>query len=62
MEPGGWSVYMLQISLPKDLSVSDHPGLTVLLGSVYRATMPTLATPRDGPHTPSGPNLLDGIF
>ena len=62
METGGWSVYMLQISLPKDLSVSDHPGLTVLLGSVYRATMPTLATPRDGPHMPGGPNLLDEVF
>ena len=31
----------------------------LLLGSVYRAAMPTLATPRDGPHTPGGPNLLD---
>jgi hypothetical protein len=29
METGGWSVYMLQIALPKDLSVSDYPGLTV---------------------------------
>ena len=34
----------------------------LLLGSVYRAAMPTLATPRDGPHTPSGPNLLDETF
>ena len=34
----------------------------LLLGSVYRAAMPTLATPRDGPHTPSGPNLLDKSF
>ena len=31
----------------------------LLLGSVYHAAMPTRATPRDGPHTPSGPNLLD---
>ena len=31
----------------------------LLLGSVYRVAMPTHATPRDGPHTPSGPNLLD---
>ena len=30
-----------------------------LLGCVYRAAMPTRATPRDGPHMPSGPNLLD---
>ena len=34
----------------------------LLLGSVYRATMPTHATPREGPHTPSGPNLLDEFF
>ena len=34
----------------------------LLLGSVYHAAMPTLATPRDGPHTPSGPNLLDEFF
>ena len=34
----------------------------LLLGSVYRAAMPTLATPRDGPHTPGGPNLLDEFF
>ena len=34
----------------------------LLLGSVYHAAMPTLATPRDGPHTPSGPNLLDESF
>ena len=31
----------------------------LLLGSVYHAMMPTRATPREGPHTPSGPNLLD---
>ena len=30
-----------------------------LLGCVYRAAMPTHATPIEGPHTPSGPNLLD---
>ena len=34
----------------------------LLLGSVYRAAMPTRATPRDGPHTPSGPYLLDESF
>ena len=34
----------------------------LLLGSVYHAAMPTLATPRDGPHTPGGPNLLDKFF
>ena len=34
----------------------------LLLGSVYRAAMPTLATPRDGPHMPGGPNLLDEVF
>ena len=34
----------------------------LLLGSVYRAAMPTRATPRDRPHTPSGPNLLDETF
>ena len=34
----------------------------LLLGSVYRAAMPTLATPRDGPHTPGGPNMLDEFF
>ena len=34
----------------------------LLLGSVYCAAMPTHATPRDGPHTPSGPNLLDEFF
>ena len=34
----------------------------LLLGSVYRAAMPTRATPRDGPHTPRGPNLLDESF
>ena len=40
-----------------------HEGMfPLLLGSVYRATMPTRATPRDGPHTPSGPNLLDESF
>ena len=33
----------------------------LLLGSVYRAAMPTHATPRDGPHTPGGPNLLDAL-
>ena len=31
----------------------------LLLGCVYRAAMPMRATPREGPHTPSGPNLLD---
>ena len=31
----------------------------LLLGSVYRAVMPTRATSREGPHTPSDPNLLD---
>ena len=35
METGGWSVQLLfeilQIPFPKDLSVSDHPGLTVQL-------------------------------
>ena len=37
-----------------------HEGMfPFLLGCVYRAVMPTRATPRDGPHTPSGPNLLD---
>ena len=36
--------------------------LPLLLGSVYRAAMPTRATPRGGPHTPSGPNLLDKIL
>ena len=34
----------------------------LLLGSVYRAAMPTLATPRDGPHTPGSPNMLDEFF
>ena len=34
----------------------------LLLGSVYRAAMPTHATPRDGPHTPSGPNLVDELL
>ena len=34
----------------------------LLLGSVYRVVMPTLATPREGPHTPSGSNLLDETF
>ena len=34
----------------------------LLLGSAYRAVMPTLATPRDGPHMPGGPNLLDEFF
>ena len=34
----------------------------LMLGSVYRAAMPTHATRRDGPHTPSGPNLLDESF
>ena len=37
-----------------------HEGMfPFLLGCVYRATMPTCATPRDGPHMPSGLNLLD---
>ena len=37
-----------------------HEGMfPLLLGCVYRAAMPTRATPGDGPHTPSGPNLLD---
>ena len=36
--------------------------LPLLLGSVYRAAMPTRATPRDGPYTPGGPNLLDEFF
>ena len=37
-----------------------HKGMfPLLLGCVYRAAMPTRATPRDGPHTPSSPNLLD---
>ena len=31
----------------------------LLLGCVYRVAMPTRATPGEGPHTPSGPNLLD---
>ena len=31
----------------------------LLLGSVYCAAMSTRASPRDGPHTSSGPNLLD---
>ena len=36
-----------------------HKGMfPLLLGCVYHAAMPTRATPRDGPHTPSGPNLL----
>ena len=40
-----------------------HKGMfPLLLGCVYRAAMPTLATPRDGPHTPGGPNLLDEFF
>ena len=40
-----------------------HEGIfPFLLGSVYRAAMPTRATPRDGPHTPGGPNLLDEFF
>ena len=33
-----------------------------LLGCVYRVgpcCVPTRATPREGPHMPSGPNLLD---
>ena len=34
----------------------------LLLGSVYRVAMPTHATPRDGPYTPGGPNLLDEFF
>ena len=34
----------------------------LLLGSVYHAAMPTHATPRDGPHTPGGPNMLDEFF
>ena len=34
----------------------------LLLGSVYRAAMPTRDTPKEGPHTPSGPNLLDEFF
>ena len=34
----------------------------LLLGSLYRAAMPTHATPRDGPYMPSGPNLLDEFF
>ena len=34
----------------------------LLLGSVYHVAMPTCGTPRDGPHTPSGPNLLDETF
>ena len=34
----------------------------LLLGSVYHAAMPMHATPRKGPHTPSGPNLLDESF
>ena len=34
----------------------------LLLGSVYHAVMPMCATSRDGPHTPSGPNLLDKSF
>ena len=33
--------------------------VSFLLGCVYRAAMTTRATPREGPHTPSGPNLLD---
>ena len=33
-----------------------------LLGCVYRAAMPTRATPGEGPHMPSGPNLLDESF
>ena len=37
-----------------------HEGMfPFLLDYVYHAAMPTRATPRDGPHTPSGPNLLD---
>ena len=31
----------------------------LLLGCVYRVAMPTRATSREGPLTPSGPNLLD---
>ena len=34
----------------------------LLLGSVYRAAMPTRATPRDGPHTLGSPNLLEEYF
>ena len=34
----------------------------LLLGSVYHAAMPTHATPRNGPHMPSGPNMLDEFF
>ena len=37
-----------------------HKGMfPFLLGCVYRAAMPTRATPRDGPHTLGGPNMLD---
>ena len=37
-----------------------HKGMfPLLLGCVYRAAMHMHATPREGPHTPSGPNLLD---
>ena len=40
-----------------------HEGMfSFLLGCVYRAAMPTRAAPRDGPHTPSGTNLLDESF
>ena len=40
-----------------------HEGMfPFLLGCVYRATMPMRATPRDGPHTPGGPNMLDEFF
>ena len=37
-----------------------HEGMfPFLLGCVYHAVMPMRATPRDGPHTPRGPHLLD---
>ena len=40
-----------------------HKGMfPLLLGCVYRAAMPTRATPRDGPHTLGGPNLLEEYF
>ena len=40
-----------------------HKGMfPLLLGCVYHAVMPTHATPRDGPHTPGSPNLLDEFF
>ena len=40
-----------------------HKGMfPFLLGCVYCAAMPMHATPRDGPYTPGGPNLLDEFF